>query len=67
MQFRKNNNDVVFACKLLHLTNLNKMQIYKRGTVSVWAITRNYSFCDRNNSIDNEKSMWMATTKSRKK
>jgi len=56
MQFHKNNNNVVFACKLIHLTNLNKMQIYKRGTIiSIWAITRNNSFCDRNNSTDNEK------------
>jgi len=36
MQFHSNNNnDVVFACKLDCLSNLNKMQIYKRGTISV--------------------------------
>lgn len=35
MQFYSNNNDVVFACKLDCLSNLNKMQIYKRGTISV--------------------------------
>jgi len=37
MQFHNNNNnnnDVVFACKLDCLSNLNKMQIYKRGTLS---------------------------------